>query len=529
MSGDINIGVPTDYPVPDDFLQINYGVGPGGGGNDPYGILIIANASAATATTGLATRDTQVYGPNSTPPLQNENDMIALGGPGSEAHRIWRRVRRVLDIAQTIGVTAPPVYVVFPTESVGVAASLSFLLTNTSTGQAVIRFYCEDEFVDVNVGATAVIATTGAALVTAINNQTNWPITAAFSTPNVVVTAKNLGPRGNEIRVWAQMISGTTAQTIGNTSSTPLASGATSDSWTTALATILPTRYYYIVSPSSDTAGTTFDDLVTQVLLQAQPITGIRQRVFSGYIGSQANGSTVAANAAVNTERAQIYWLQTAEMTAGEIAGVAAAVHAVFESRDWSHNLRDFGLGQIRDVDTSKFWKVNAPQTKANWPTKGVSGSQAAALNNGLTPIGVTTDGRTYITRSITTRHKNGSNFDYRVRDSHIVSVLDHWSDDVVATIHVRYGATKIIDDLGPGETVGDEATVQPSQIKSLVFEKIDAVANKHFKKAAEIKAGVIVQRDSTNRNRVNIRIPARVIDLLFQSATEVDDQSSAA
>lgn len=525
MSGDINIGVPVDYPVPGDYLQINYGVGPGGAGVDQYGILIVANRSTA----GTGTVDTTVYGPNTTPTLQNETDMIALSGAGSEAHRIWRRVRKVLDIAQTVGITPPPVYVIFPTESAGVAASLAFLLANTSTGQAVLRFYCEDEFVDVNVGSTAVIATTGAALVTAINNQTNWPITAAFSTPNVTVTAKNLGPRGNEIRCWAQIISGTTAQTITNNASTPLASGATADSWTSALATLLPTRYYYIVSPDSSVSGTTYDDLVTQVLSQAQPITGIRQRVFGGFVGTQAAGSTIAANAAINTERAQIYWLQTAEWTAGEIAGTVAAIHAVLESRDWSHNLRDFGLGQIRDVDTSKFWKLLAPQTKANWPTSGVSGSLATALNNGLTPIGVTTDGRTYITRPVTTRHKSGSNFDYRARDTHIVSVLDRWSDDLVSTIHSRYGATKIIDDLGPGETVGDEATVQPSQIKSLVFEKIDAVANKHFKKAAEIKAGVIVQRDSNNHNRVGIKIPARVIDLLFQTTTEVDDQSSAA
>lgn len=521
---DINIGVPVDYPVPGDYLQINFGVGPGGSDQGQYAILIIGNRTTA----GSGTVDTAVYGPNSTPSMQNETDVITLSGTGSEFHRMWLRVRKVLDIAATVGVTAPPVYGIFPTESVGAAASLNFLLTNTSTGQAVLRFYCEDEFVDVAIGSTAVIATTGAALVAAINNQTRWPITAAFSTPNVVVTAKNLGPRGNEIRVWAQIISGTTAQTVSNNSSTPLSGGTTSDSWTTALATLLPTRYYYIVSPSSDTASTTYDDLVAQVLTQANPITGIRQRVFAGFVGSQASGSTVAANAAINTERAQIYWLQTAELTAGEIAATAAAVHSVFESRDWSHNFREFGLGQIRDVDTSKFWKVPAPQTKANWPTLGVSGSVAAALNGGLTSIGVTTDGRTYITRAITTRHKNGSNFDYRARDSHIVSVLDRWSDDLVAEIHRRYGATKIIDDLGPGETVPDEAVVQPSQIKALVFEKIDAVANKHFKKAAEIKAGVLVERNSVNLNRVGIRIPARVIDLLLQTATEVDDNSTA-
>lgn len=525
MSGDINIGVPVDYAVPDDFLQINFGVGPGGADAGQYALLIVGNKLAGS---GTATVDTVVYGPTSSPPLQTETDMIALGGSGCEAHRMWLRARKVLDLAATVGVTAPPVYVVFPTESAGVAASLAFLLANTSTGAAVLRFFMGDEFVDVNVGATATIATTGAALVTAINNQTRWPITAAFSTPNVTVTAKNIGPRGNEIRCWAKIISGTTAQTVTNNASTPLASGATADSWTSMLATILPTRYYYIASPSSDTAGTTYDDLVTQVLSQAQPITGIRQRVFAGFIGTQAAGSTVAATAAINTERSEIYWLQTAELTAGELAATAAAIHAVFESRDWSHNFAKFGLGKKRDIQTDKFWRVPAPQTQTNWPTLGTAGSINTALNNGLTPIGVTNTGQTYIVRSITTRHKNGSNFDYRARDSHIVSVLDRWSDAMLADYSETFGASKIIDDLAAGEPVPGPNVVQPQQIKALIFKWIDKVANAQFKKAESIKAGVIVQRDSTNLNRVGVRIPARVIDLFFQSVIDVSDNSSA-
>lgn len=524
---DINIGVPVDYPVPGDYLQINFGVGPGGGDQGQAAILIIGNKTSA----GSGTVDTEVYGPNSSTPLQNETDMIGLAGTGSEAHRIWLRVRRVLDLAETVGVTAPPVYAIFPTESVGVAASLDFLIANVSTGTAVLRFYCGDDFCDTQVANTEAVDTLGAALAVSINNQTRWPITASYNsgTDTLTVTARQKGPRGNEIRVWAKIISGSTATTITNNASTPLASGATADSWTTALATIVSTRYYYIASPSSDVAGTTYDDLVTQVLSQALPISGIRQRVFAGFVGTLANGSTVAANALINTERSEIYWLQTAELTAGEIAGHTAAVHAVFETLDWSYNFRDFGLGEIRGIDTAKFWKIPAPQTKANWPTAGTAGSLAAALNGGLTPIGVTTSGQTYITRSITTRHKNGSNFDYRARDSHIVSVLDHWADRLLADITTKFGGSKIIDDLGPGETVPDPRTVQPTQIKALVFQHIDDVANSQFKKAAEIKSAVIVQRDSHNLNRVGIQVPARVIDLLFSTTTKIDDNSTAA
>src|SRR3954468_20368042 len=103
---DINIGVPVDYAPPGDFLQINFGVGPGGSDAGTYAILLIGNA----ATAGTATKDTVVFGPNSSPAMQTETDVITLFGTGSELHRMWLRTRKVLDLAPTVGVTAPPVY-----------------------------------------------------------------------------------------------------------------------------------------------------------------------------------------------------------------------------------------------------------------------------------------------------------------------------------------------------------------------------------------------------------------------------------
>ena len=246
-------------------------------------------------------------------------------------------------------------------------------------------------------------------------------------------------------------------------------------------------------------SGTTYDDLVTQVLAQAQPLVGIRQVVIAGSIASQSTASAIAANAAINTVRSEIPQLQTAELTAGEIAATYGAIKAVFETLDWTYNFRDFGKGSIRGIPTDKFWKVPAPQTQANWPTPGVSGSIETGLNNGITPIGVTADGRTYITRAITTQHKNGSNFDYRARDSHIRSALDHWSDELLGRYNSQFGGSKIIDDLKEGEPTPAAAVVQPKQIKALVFELIDKYANQQFKNVAAIKSAVTVQRDSSN------------------------------
>lgn len=522
MGTPINIGIPSNYATPGDFLQINFGVGPGGADSGVYGILIVANKTTA----GTGTVDTVVYGPGSTPTLQTEQDVITLSGSGSEAHRMWLRVRSVLDLAALVGVSAPPVYMIFPTESVGNQAALDSLIANSSTGNATLRCYCGDDFTDVQLTSGQVVNAIGAAAVQAVNNQTRWPVTAGFNTGTGVLTltAKQHGPRGNEIRVWFQII-GTTATTIANNVSTPLAGGTTDDSWTTALATIQPSRYYYTIVPGTSVSGTTFDDLVTQVIGNAAPLIGLRQTVIAGYVGTQSGGSTIAANAAINTERAMIAWLQSSELTAGELAAKTGAVKAVFESFDMSWNFRDFGKGILAGIDTGRFWRVPAPQTRANWPTPT---SIEAALNNGLTPIGVTTDGNTYIVRSITTRHKNGSNFDYRVRDTTIVSVADRFSDELLSDMSQSFGASKLIDDLNAGEEVPGPRVVQPKQFKALVYRHIDAHANKDLKHAATIKSGTVVERDPSNLQRIGIRIPLQVIDLLLQSAIEIDDVSTS-
>jgi phage tail sheath gpL-like len=518
----VNIGVPNSLATPGDYLQINFGVGPGGADPGVYGILIVGNRSTA----GSGTLDTAVYGPTTTPQLQNETDVITLAGTGSEAHRMWLRVRKVLDLAATIGVVAPPVFMIFPTESVGNQATLDFVIATAATAAGTNRFYCGDEFVDTSITSGMAVDTFGAALAVSINNQTRWPITVAYNsgTDTLTATSKNRGTRANEIRVWSRMLQ-SVGMTITNNVSTPLAGGTTEDSWTTALATILPTRYYHIISPSTNTAGTNYDDLVTQVLAQSQPLVGIRQHVVAGYVGTQANGSTVAANASINTIRAEIEWLQTAELTAAELASTVGAVMAVYEAHDWSFNFRDFGSGMIRDLPTNKFWKVPAPQTQANWPT---TTSIETALNNGLSPIRVNADGTTQMVWSISTQHKNGSNFDYRARSTHLRSVIDRWSDELLGEYRTRFGASKIIDDIAEGEPTPGVGVVQPKQIKALIFEKIDKYANKQLKNAANIKAAVYVARDPDNNVRVGARIPLRVIDLFLQNVIEVDDVSTA-
>jgi phage tail sheath gpL-like len=510
-------GIPAGYATPGDFLQISFGVGPSGIGTGQYYALLIGNLTSS----GSATTDTVVYGPSSSIPMQTEADVIALFGAGSELHRMWRRFRRVN--------TTTPLYAIASSDSGGTAGSTTVTIATTATAGAVLRVWVGDESVDTAITSGNTASAIGDNVVISVNNMTHWPVTCGNSSGTLTFTSKNKTPRANEIRVRAAILfaTGTIGTTVSpSNTSTALTSGATEDSWTTILSTILPTRYYYIVTPSTNVTGTNFDDLVTQVLSQALPATGIRQRVIAGSVDTQANASTVAANSAVNTPRCQITQLYKSEWTAGEIAAQKAAVLALFEGERWAYNFRDFGKGTVGGVETNTFWKIPAPFTQSAWPTPT---SIETGLNNGIEPLGVTpTSGGTYETWSTTTKHKNGSNFDYRARSSHIVSVLDRWADELLQASSERLGAKNLISDPKNGEPVPDPNVVYPRIIKNLIFEKLNKYANVYFKDVETIKAAVEVVRDTDNNGRVGWRIPARVIDLLLQNAISVEDNSSA-
>lgn len=507
-------GIPSNYATPGDYLELNLGVGPTGIGEGQYAALIIANKTSA----GSATVGTEIYGPDTSPVLQSETDAIAILGAGSEAHRLWRAFRKTN--------RTTPLYVVCPADAAGTAGSTTCVLANASTGSATLRCWIQDEVIDTPIANAQSIASLGAAAVIQINSRTQLPVTVAFVTDTFTFTSKNTGPRANEIRVRMAIVNGSTATTVTpNNVSTALTSGATEDSWTTALSTILPTRYYYIVSPSTNVSGTNFDDLVAQVSAQALPLTGIRQRVICGSIASQSTASTIAANAAVNNARVQMAWLQTADWTSGEIAAHVAATLAIEEDRLWSVNMRDYGNGVIAGRDTSAIWKLTAPFTRANWPTPT---SIETALNNGLMPIGVLGNtGGTYIVMSTTTKHKNGSAFDYRSRSSHTVATLDRWCDEFKATYSSRFGGANLADDPRDGEPAPAANVVTPRQIKALITEKVFKYANKYVKHAQRIVDNSIVIRDPNVNSRVGVKIPMEVIDLLLQSMISVDDNSS--
>jgi phage tail sheath gpL-like len=502
-------GVGSSFFTPGGFLEINFAKGVSAGYQGQRLAILVANATSA----GTAVRDTKIYGPDTDVPCQTETDVINLGGPGSEAHRGWRRWTRVN--------RTTPLYLLFVTESTGTAATLNVTIATTAAASGFLRFWCTDEFVDQTIATgdtPTVIATALAAL---INAQTDWPITATPTAGVLAVTAKEKGPRGNDIKVQANIFSsGTILTTVDTGSSTALASGATADSNTTALATLLPKLFYHIVSAAND--ATQLDALVAQVNAQALPTVGIRQRVWAGFSGTLANSITLATGQ--NAARSELAWQKSSDLTPFEIACSEAAAIAAWDAGKAPRPLHNFdGFGN--SSDTQPYWAIPAPRS-------GVSPTPAeieSALHNGVSPIASNQNGTTYLVSRITTRSLNGSTPDYRTKDAHKVSVCDYFADDVLQIVRDNFQGKDIADDPAVGQPVpsGEQVNSQvvtPRVFKAALFRVIDDHnEDGQLQHVDVIKANTIVQRETSPTTRMSARVPLQPIDVLHQVAIAVD------
>lgn len=499
MSGDIVLaGIAANDPTPNPaYIEVNFAQGASGGDSSEYEILLLGNKTSA----GSATVDTEVYGPDSLVQMQTEADVIALFGAGSEIHRMWRRVNKI-NKSTTVRALAV-------TESAGTAASATIVLATAATGNGSIRVWVGDEFVDTSVASGDAVDTIGAAMAVNINTKSHWPVSAAYDAPSdtLTITAKQKGPRGNDIRFQAAAI-GTIGTTLtGGASDTALSGGATADDNTAALATILPDRYFYIVSAAND--ATQLGAAVTQVNTQALASTGIRQGVFAGYTGTLANAITLATGR--NAARCEITWQKDSDWTPAELAANAAAVYALLEVKPSPRtNFCNFGT---RSADQT-FWVVPAPRKATSFPT---AADIKSALNNGLCPVAVMKkSGATKLVNRITTRSLNGSQQDYRIRPAHKRTICDFFADDLGAVLTTRFGDKKIGDDVPQGTPPLGPDFVTPDRMKGAVVGLInvyDSNGNWDPLGAARMKSNLEVKRQTSNSARMGVRINAEPVE----------------
>lgn len=396
-------------------------------------------------------------------PISGLDDAVLRFGARSELVGMYRK-------SVAVNPNATYYAVAIAENGSGTAASCTLTFVNAATDASTLKITVHGETVEVGVESGDAIGTIATNVATKINAQPYWQCTASAALGVVTITASQVGPRGGQA-LTALRASFTKAVTTTVTKSAVTA-GTGADDNTNALAAAANGTYYYHVGPY-DLTGTSFSatdngmgEHITQITTHALPAYGKEQYLICSTT-TLTHAQQDTAGAAYNKVRLGWFPCYLNDWTA---AMIAAHVAGVISSKTAAHpgaNLTDYGKG-ANDV-----FSVPVPYTKANIPSQ----TQIRAhLNNGVSVISWTTTGTPYIVRQINNYCKNGSDYDYRAREGHIVSVADYFWQ----WVRTRYASQKqpfVAADPAEGETPRQGITY-PSAITSLVRKTMDDAAD---------------------------------------------------
>lgn len=502
-------GFDVSNPIPGIYAELRFAQGAQGGDIGPKKVLVLAPKTSA----GTITVDTQIVGP-----INDEADAITWGGVGSIAHAVIARILAVNPNAQ--------IYLGCPTAATGTAAVEIVTVVGTATSAGLAEIVIQGQTIQVGVASGDTPTVIATALKSALNNVTGLQFTAANVAGVITITARTAGEEYNSVRIRCRItatsctISPTADTAFGSSGVGAAAVGTGTISYTAILATILGTRFHYIV-PCSQVAGP-LAALMAQVNTQAEPTTGFRQKVVAGACLTPANAATLASGASLNVARARLVNEEEGPEPHYLIAAEAAGIFSKIEPSDPSHNFDGYGLHEGEVVRLQRPYNTSAIPTTTELKLM---------LNNGVTPIGVSVNGQAFIVRSVTTYCLNGSNYDYRVRDSSVVTVGDAWTDDTVA----RIAATPWTHVTSDPVNVNDQPAkkfVTPKRMTQLVESSIrDYVAAGHFDPAKldTMIAAIACGQDPVLPSRLNTVAPIYSATPLHQHALLVKESSPAA
>lgn len=403
-----------------------------------------------------------------------------LFGYGSQLHIMTRAVLKANPYAQ-IGAVA------LDDAAGSTAASGAVTLAGQATkgGSMVIKIANQEARIAIDAGMPA--ATAAADLKAELDNHPDYPVSAAAAGAVVTLTARNKGVAGNDIKVSVRFegATGLTAAVVA------LAGGTGNPDIAPALAAIQGAADNILTMPYTDTANLTkLRDHLDYVG------NGLEQRGAVGMVGTVGTyGEAVTLAAGINHGRVSVGWLYGSASLPWEIAAAYSAVKAFEED-------------PARPLNGLELKGIDAPPVSMRIGRT----EREGALHNGVTPIKVGPGERVQIVRAVSTYTLNPQ------------GVLDPaWLD--LATIctldYVRFALRQRLALRFPREKA--TAAVQ-KKIRSEVIDVLRRLEELEIVENVEANLpGIIVEPDSQEAGRVNIRIPCDVVNGLHVIASVID------
>lgn len=383
----------------------------------------------------------------------------------------------------------------------GAAAAGELAITGPATANGTLYIYIGGQRVKVGVTSGDSATTIGDAVEAAINAATDLPVTASNTTGTVTLTARNKGTVGNTIDIrlnYAGTLGGEELPAGVAVAITAMASGATDPDIADAITAMGDEPYEYIVIPYTD--STSLDAIGTEM----GDVTGrwSYQRQLYGHVFAAKSASASALEtfgAARNDPHVSVVGYYDSPTPTYEAAAMLAGQAGGALSNDPARPLQTLPLVGFKvPPDTSKFVYIEK---------QGLLTSGVATLRY---EVGVA-----QIERCITTYQKNSwGELDISYLDVTTLATLAYVLRFMRQAITQKFPRHKLANDgtrFGAGQAIVTPNTIRAELVAGYSqLESLGLVEN-----IAAFKANLIVERDATDPNRVNVVYPPDLVNQL--------------
>lgn len=445
-------GFADSNKVPGFYGQTVFGAGRSAFGSASMKVLVVGLKTSA----GDLTADvdvTEVFTPD---------DCDLRGGQGSEVARMCRKAM----------LTKGPRFYMATASAAGGAAAATATITITGTWSTVgtLKFWIGGDLVEVNIPLTATTVTlVAAAIVAAVNANTQLPVTAANLAGVVTLTHKNVGIRGNQLLLAQDQSlrpSGMTSTIAGGTALyanqlLPFTGGSGVETMTTLLAALHPLKFDRIAFAQND--ATSLAEIEAQIDDKAGPLVGRLEHVIVGSNGT-LGATTSLAQTTLNDQRFEMKWLLHGETPPAEMAASWAAYRASLESPNPNQGYDGHAIPGVR----GQRFAASRPNVS----------TQQSALDNGVSVVTTNDEGEAITVRAITTRSLNGSDPDYKTLDTAAAIVPDYTRE----RLRFVWATEFVVENPWVQDDPGDSDPTPPAQVafprlwNSRVLEELRAM-----------------------------------------------------
>lgn len=380
------------------------------------------------------------------------------------------------------------------------AATGTIAFTAAPTANGTISLYIAGQVVTVPVTASQTTANIATAVAAAINLIPAMPVTASVSTSTVTLTADNKGLCGNEIDIRFNYYgtSGGEATPAGLTYTiTPMASGATNPTLTTALGNLGTMTFDFIVSPYTDTASLT----AVQQLLNDQ--TGrwswqqqLYGHAFGAYAGTFSAQTTLGLTR--NNQHETILGFYGSPTPSWIWASALCAQAAVSVRADPGVPLQYLPL-----------LGVLAPPVQSQF----VASQRETLLYDGISTFKVQQDGTVQTENIITTYQTNAAGApDDSYLEVETMFQLMLEIRTLNSMLSSKYARCKLADN--GSRPAANSGLVTPNTIRADIIALYQEREDSGFVQNSDAFAqALVVQKNTTNPNRVDILWPGTPVN----------------